>query len=151
MVLLSNDTAWDVLDTAATTSAADAAARRVILEDLRSFALTADRPELFYALALLHEQETGAPQAGAEQVDALDRGLALQPVADSNPLGLLMGDRRAQLALATKRRAHGGHSAQRRPRGPRIRATRPVAAPNLPFLKLPTWPTSRSRWRRPMP
>jgi tetratricopeptide (TPR) repeat protein len=143
MVLLGNDTAWDVLETILTTAAAGGDARQVILEDLRSFALTADRPELFYALALLHEQETGAAGAAhavADQVDALDRGLALLPVSDPNPLGALMAVRRAQLALAAKDGATAVTLLTAALAAVESGRLAPSPRPTLPFLRLPAAP-----------
>ncbi|HET7078995.1 MAG TPA: tetratricopeptide repeat protein, partial [Chloroflexia bacterium] len=110
MVLLGNDTQWDVLETLQG-AAADYGDRQAILEDLRGFALTGDRPELFYALAVLNdlpvpaegldeEARTSAEQQQLRaQTEALDDGLGLLPVADRSFLGLLMRARRARLAL----------------------------------------------------
>ncbi len=141
MALLHNDTQWDVLGTLLESAAAPTS-RAQIGEELRGFALTADRPELFYALALINDlepQNEGAATATAlhAQIDALDNGLALLPAGDHSALGLLMRFRRGHLALAAKdgRQAISLFTAA-------LAAVNegdiaPLPRPNLPFLKLP--------------
>lgn len=141
LALLHNDTQWDVLGTLLDW-ATDPAARSAIRDELRGFALTADRPELFYALALLNDleaQPAGTADAALRaQIDALDNGLGLLPADPADALGLLLRFRRGHLALAAKdgRRAVDLFNAV-------LTAVNagdiaPLPRPNLPFLKLPS-------------
>ncbi|HUS15274.1 MAG TPA: tetratricopeptide repeat protein, partial [Chloroflexia bacterium] len=149
MVLLGHETKWDVLGTLLD-AAADAAPRGQIIEELRPFALTSDRPEYFYALALIHDldvtpealedtarAEAEQPQLRA-QIDALDKGLTRLPATGRDPLGLLMRFRRAHLALA----AHDGKLAMRLLKESLIPLDEgnmeALPHTDLPFLKLPT-------------
>ncbi len=149
MVLLGNDTQWDVLQTLLS-AAADYGDRQVILEDLRGFALTSDRPEMFYALALLNdlpipedaldaEARTAAEQQQLRaETEALDNGLGLLPAADRSFLGLLLRVRRAHLALD----ARDGDGALRLLNAAmqllESERVTPSPRPKLEFLKLPT-------------
>ncbi|HMA34228.1 MAG TPA: tetratricopeptide repeat protein, partial [Chloroflexia bacterium] len=149
MAQLGHESEWDALHSLLA-AAADYGARPAILDDLRQFALTSDRPELFYALALLNDLDVPQDGLGEDarpdvekrhlraQIDALDKGLALLAPKDPNPLGQLMRYRRAHLALVgdDSRRAvtllTDSLTAMDEGR------VGPSPRPNLPFLKLPT-------------
>jgi tetratricopeptide (TPR) repeat protein len=149
MVLLGNDTQWDVLETLQG-AAADYGDRQAILEDLRGFALTGDRPELFYALAVLNdlpvpeegldeEARTAAEQQQLRaQTEALDDGLGLLPVADRSFLGLLMRARRARLALDARDGDRALRLLTEAMNMLESERVTPSPRPKLEFLKLPT-------------
>jgi tetratricopeptide (TPR) repeat protein len=149
MVLLGNDTQWDVLETLQG-AAADYGDRQAILEDLRGFALTGDRPELFYALAVLNdlpvpeegldeEARTAAEQQQLRaQTEALDDGLGLLPVADRCFLGLLMRARRARLALDARDGDRALRLLTEAMNMLESERVTPSPRPKLEFLKLPT-------------
>jgi tetratricopeptide (TPR) repeat protein len=149
MVLLGNDTQWDVLETLQG-AAADYGDRQAILEDLRGFALTGDRPELFYALAVLNdlpvpaegldeEARTSAEQQQLRaQTEALDDGLGLRPVADRSFLGLLMRARRARLALDARDGDRALRLLTEAMNMLESERVTPSPRPKLEFLKLPT-------------
>jgi tetratricopeptide (TPR) repeat protein len=149
MVLLGNDTQWDVLETLQG-AAADYGDRQAILEDLRGFALTGDRPELFYALAVLNdlpvpeegldeEARTAAEQQQLRaQTEALDDGVGLLPVADRSFLGLLMRARRARLALDARDGDRALRLLTEAMNMLESERVTPSPRPKLEFLKLPT-------------
>jgi tetratricopeptide (TPR) repeat protein len=149
MVLLGNDTQWDVLETLQG-AADDYGDRQAILEDLRGFALTGDRPELFYALAVLNdlpvpeegldeEARTAAEQQQLRaQTEALDDGLGLLPVADRSFLGLLMRARRARLALDARDGDRALRLLTEAMNMLESERVTPSPRPKLEFLKLPT-------------
>jgi tetratricopeptide (TPR) repeat protein len=144
MSVLGNDTQWDALGTVLDAAARDPAARRLMSDELRQFALTADRPELFYALSLLNDvpAEEGDEEAHAAalraQTDALDNGLALLPKDDQSALGLLMRFHRGHLALAAKDCRKAITLLQAAMEMLNSGTVQPLARADLPFLKLPS-------------
>jgi tetratricopeptide (TPR) repeat protein len=148
LVMLDRETQWDALQTVLV-EAHDGAKREVIGEEVRSYALTTERPALFYALGLLYElEEPEEPldeEAGLEFAttrlgamrEAFEQGLNMLHPGDRSALSVVMRWRAAAAALGL----HDGvtavthyHEVVNLLDDPTLE---PSPRPNLEFIKLP--------------
>jgi len=119
LVLLDRDTQWDALQTVLV-AAREGAKREIIGEDVRTYALTTERPALYYALGLLYELEEPEEQP-LDEADALEfaktrlgamreafeHGLNAQHPGERSALAVVMRWRAAAAALGL----HDGEAA----------------------------------------
>ncbi len=149
LVLLDRPTQWDALHTVLS-EARDLTKREIIGEEVRSYALTTERPALFYALGLLYELETPEEpldEAGAMEFattrlgamrEAFEHALNAMHPGDRGALAVVVRWRAAAAALGL----HDGaaavghyHDVMDLLNDPLLE---PSPRPNLEFINLPT-------------
>jgi tetratricopeptide (TPR) repeat protein len=148
LVLLDRDTQWDALQTVLA-GAREGAKREIIGEEVRSYALTTDRPALYYALGLLYElEEPEEPLDEAGEMEfaktrlgamreAFEQGLSVMHPGERSALAVVMRWRAAAAALGL----HDGaaavahyHEVVDLLNDPTLEES---PRPNLEFIKLP--------------
>jgi Flp pilus assembly protein TadD len=148
LVLLERDTQWDALQTVLV-GAREAAKREIIGEDVRNYALSTERPALYYALGLLYEleepeeelDEEGALEFAKTRLgamrEAFEHGLNAQHPGERSALAVVMRWRAAAAALGL----HDGAAAVAHYHEVMDLLNDPTLEdsprPNLEFIKLP--------------